>query len=425
MATSASNPWPARLLMVATVMALFVLLGLAVSTQSRQDFAASPTDSEPELDSTERDDGDREDQPRLNDADNQGAASDERPDLIDRGGTDKLGFEGEGDSDLEPISLDIRSDHGSVGIRLDDGTVVATPHNGDGPSGEAEPLRPTSVGDGGGLRLRQDGKLEPVSVLDIQPGDLVIRPADDGLDIVRSDGSHTEIRRAEARSDGGARESDQSVGVTNGLDVVEVGADGMALLQDPDRNGQIDLGDGVSIQLPGFDQSPTIREEATTKPWRWLVLAIVTLALAGIAVAIYLRLNQPEQPFGRDFVGRQGVPAHRFDEFLAMLAADPDPARAIRLAFSAAETGMATLPARHATETPFEWYSRIQVGQPHLEIPLASLCSRFATARFAPERPTLAHRDQAIVELRQLAERAGFVPTQHGSVTNEGVRIER
>ena len=400
MAPSASNPWPVRLLMMAAVMGLLVLLGLAVSTESRQEFESSPMDGDADQGSNEIGDGDHDNRSDFDGTDGHGAKLGESGDATD------------GTSAVELISLDIRSDQGSVGIRLEEGGVVAIPRSGDGARGEQDTLQPNTDGDDSGLRLSDDGRLEPVSACDIQPGDLVIRPAENGLDIVRSDGGHTAIR-------GDSLHADSTIGFT----VVEVAADGTASPLTPNDDGQIDLGDGVSIQLPDGGQTLTLWERATTTPWRWIVLAIVALALTSIAVALYLHHNRPMEPFGRDFVGRGGVPADRFEDFLAMLQTDPDPARAIRLAFSAAERGMGSLPARHATETPFEWSSRVRADQPHLEVPLTSLCSRFATARFAPERPTLSDRDEAIVELRQLAQQASFAPTQHGSVTSEGVGI--
>ncbi len=93
-----------------------------------------------------------------------------------------------------------------------------------------------------------------------------------------------------------------------------------------------------------------------------------------------------------------------------MLAADPDPARAIRLAFAAAERGMGSLPARLDTETPFEWNARVAVDRAELNDPLSTLCSLFATARFAPRRPTPADRDLAVDELRLLAHLANHSP---------------
>ncbi|MCP4227711.1 MAG: DUF4129 domain-containing protein [Actinomycetia bacterium] len=273
-----------------------------------------------------------------------------------------------------------------------------------------QPLIDDTIDDQAGYRLDPTGQLRPVTADQIQPGDLVVQPVDGGIDIVRADRGRTEIRPE--GTTGSSNEAGDEFAVT------EIGADGVSRIHQPDANGQVHLDDGVTVQMPTPRPSLGIWERVTTTPWRWIVLGFVLLALSSIGVALYLHFNRPE-PFGPGFVGQDGVPVNRFDEFLAMLAADPDPARAIRLAFAAAERGLGSLPARHETETPFEWSARVTTDHAELDHPLSNLCSQFATARFAPHRPSSADRDLAVDELRLLADLADYSPDHTRSTSTD------
>jgi hypothetical protein len=218
----------------------------------------------------------------------------------------------------------------------------------------------------------------------------VLQPVDGGIDLVRGDGSRIEIRLG---PDGAS------------IEATEVGIDGQRRPLEVGEGGEIDAGDGVAISTP--DKGPadpvapqSLWEQATSTPWRWIFIGIAALAAISAAVAFVLHRKGSDEPFGADFVGPAGVPRDRFGEFIAMLLADDDPARAIRLAFYAAERGLGGLPHRRNTETPFEWCARAVASHPQVTGPLTSLCSRYATARFAPEQPDPADRDAAVDELR-------------------------
>ena len=84
------------------------------------------------------------------------------------------------------------------------------------------------------------------------------------------------------------------------------------------------------------------------------------------------------------------------------LAADPDPTRAIRLAFHAVEQGLSGLPVRRDEETPFEWHRRASDTVPAVEATLGRICDLYAKARFAPGRATEQDRRDMIADLRRL-----------------------
>jgi hypothetical protein len=309
----------------------------------------------------------------------------------------------------ETISFDIHADGGAVGIRLDEGSVTALPRAAP-PEGEAteltaQPLLPDVIEDQAGHRLDESGQLFPVTADQIGPGDLVVQPVDDGVDIVRADGSQTEIRPISSD-----RDQDGSGG---SYSVIDIGPTGEVTLLEPDAEGMVHLNEGITVQLPTPQSSLSLWEQAADTEWKWIVLGYTALALVSIALALHLRSDRPEAPGVEP--GEQGqAPADRFEELMARLAADPDPARAIRLAFGVAERGMGSLPARLQAETPFEWYARVTADRPELDRPLSTLCSEFATARFAPDRPTASDRDLVVDELRLLAGLAGpgsAVPT--------------
>ena len=289
-----------------------------------------------------------------------------------------------------PVDVEIRSPDGSVGLELgDDGTTArpsGTPDSGSGDSGSGDGpvvLRPDGQGDIAGLRVTEDGSLEPVTADELRPDDLRLRPTDDGVDLIRPDGTVIQLRPG---TDG------------TGVTVTEVAPDGTARELIPDENGEIDLGDGTTLATAPPDRG--LWQDSV--PWRWVFGGIVTIVAASLALAGYLYLTRPEHGDGSGLLGPSGVPIDRFEEFLASLAADDDHPRAIRLAFQAAERGVGMVPARRSTETPFEWAERVAAGHPRLARPVSELCTLFATARFAPERPTAEDRDRAVSLLRQL-----------------------
>lgn len=414
---------------------LLVILGLAISAEGRDDFEDSLAD-QPQQQTQPGDatgpaesstaDGDqleapanrsRESNDGANGGDRESVATGDREDgnqdsdgdSFERGrdGSDEESTEPGELREAEPLSFEVLADDGSVGIRLGpdaETSAVAIPRDGNGRPGTRRSLDPSPDQDGSLLRLNPQGDLEAIGSGQIQPGDLVLRPIPGGIDVVRADGTRIEFL-VEDSNGSGAADGD---GLADTITINDVDSNGNATPIGPDANGRIEVGDGVTVQLRPESEPSSIWERATTTPWRWFVLAISVLVVVSLSVAYYLHRTRPGEPFGPEFVGSGGVPADRFEDFLAMLLADDDPARAVRLAFEAAERGMGTLPSRHATETPFEWYSRVVADQEVFASALDSLCSRFATARFAPERPTSADRDAAVAELQSVAVLAGY-----------------
>ena len=378
-----------RWLAVPAVIGLLMMLGMAVSAEDRQSFAER-LDQEPTetagIDTNEPLEGD------------DGAGSGPDPGPVDRPEEAVEGDERSGRP--EELSLNAIADAGSVGIKLSgDPTVssLALPRDATGEGGTSIPL--TEL-----VRLDIDGELTSTSEAAIRPGDLAFLPADGGLDIVGPDGGRVEIR-----VEGGPSERSGEFPLAESFTITQVDADGTVRVVQPDASGTIDLGDGVRLQLAGQPlPSPSIWDRATTTPWRWLAAGIAVVLVASVAVAVYLHRRRPSATGDRITDGPGLSPPEQFDDFLHQLGNDPDAARAIRLAFSVAERGLGTLPPRAGVETPFEWYARVVADQPHFDPALSSLCSRFATARFAPQRPTAADRDAAIADLRSLADLASY-----------------
>ena len=397
-----------RWLVLPGTIGLFALVSMAISTEDRRSF-----DGDEAADATEAD-------PLNNDSSNPSGGEAEI-DAQDATGSEAAGQDGNDDGNGQENDQDEGSGGSTVEITSDAGRVDVELGNGSNPiarpsTGGAEPADPVELNDGvdqgsQGLRLTEDGRLEPTEGAEIEPGDLVIEQAGDGFDLVGADGRRVEVRPA---ADG-----------EGGFEVTEISADGQRQSLNPDEAGGIDLGDGVVLRVPiegtldpaannGADESAgeesqqlSLWEQLTETAWRWVVLAFLALAALAAIINSYLRDDdEADEPFGPDFVGPEGIPIDRFDEFLDMLRNDPDPARALRLAFHAAERGMGDLPPRHSIETPFEWCDRVVIGRPHLGRPLRSLCDRFANARFAAERPSNATRDAALAELLELNQLA-------------------
>ena len=385
--------------------ALFVLIGLAVSTEDRQTFQTGDAIEEPVTERTS-------------------------------GGSDRWS------SSTVPLGPDdgaaivgLGYEAGETDLRLGASRPAAAPRTGSGDRLPAVPIPDpgleTATGDrpADGYRIGSDGSFEPVTFADIGPGDAVIRPNQDGrgVDVLQADGSYTEIRLVE-----------------QGLDAVTLTAVDPSGGRTPisfGRDGAAELTGGVRVTLPRQETLPhqmtlpgdtepvagqpdVDDDPASIDPGRVLLL-IVGGALAGALLLYFRRRRRPvdgDEPDGPDYVSDVGVPEERFEEFVAMLAADADPARAIRLAFSAAEAGAGGLPRRLTTETPFEWCERVVAGNVELAPPLRSLTDHFARVRFASVPPSLADRDAAIADLvavRELASAAGSAPTARDAVPGE------
>ena len=420
---------PARWLLVPLTVALFALIGMAISAEDRQRSeqdtvsVGSPSGG-PSDQSIPAAGAGAASQPPDGGASDESTTSTSAP-TDGAAGADQPTDENDGGAGTEPVNMEVSGPAGRLGVQIGGANPVARPigadnlsgapselvegpqgpsaQPGDGSGGSISGTTTAPAGDGSGtggaptvgLELGANGQLQPVSQDQIAPGDLVVAPAGGGLDVLRPDGSRVQIRPG-ASSDG------------SGLVASEVTADGASGIQ-PDADGRIDVGDGVTVTLPTPDPIDLSNEsEGGLAGVGWARLAALAAALVLLLAALWWWLRRRRRAQGATPDGAGGepvappIPANQLDALLASLAADPDPARAIRLAFSAAERGMGRLPARHSTETPFEWYRRVAAAQPDLAEALAGLCACFANTRFSPAPPTTADRDAAVGELRRL-----------------------
>ncbi|MEM7342015.1 MAG: DUF4129 domain-containing protein [Actinomycetota bacterium] len=290
-----------------------------------------------------------------------------------------------------PIDIDVRNADGDgIGFDLSGDDPVAYPLV-DGSYGDPVTLDSEALVPGEGVQLTPEGDLASTTDRPSDSSEVVVRPTPEGLDVIQADGDVIEIRPAPP--------SDEN---PSGFTVTAAGPDGTDTELVPSEQGVVDIGEDMTVELPPPPRS--VWEVATRTPWRWIVLGYSLLALASIATAIYLHLTRPRVEGWPDEELSDALPVGAtFAELLDWLSAEPDPARAIRLVFSVAETGMGRLPARARTETPFEWHDRVAETWPDLAEPLGSLCNRYATARFAPNRPTRDDQLAAIDELHILA----------------------
>jgi hypothetical protein len=407
-ANANARPGPGRWLLLPLAAALFALLGLAISTEDRDEFQERTSTAAARPRPATADDSRAVPVGAATSTPATSAPATSTPATI----ANRQPAPGIGEQSGQRVSFEVTAPSGRLGVQLGGAQPLAVPSgtNGGGlpelltdgtGSGTGAPGTPTVSGDPAdpaatvGLRLTSEGRLEPVTQGQIKPGDLVVTPAAGGLDLIRANGTRVQVRPDASAS---------------GIAASEVSPAGVNPLQ-PDGRGEIALADGVTIRVPQTQphDTPITPTSAWARLrsswWRWLALAAAAVLVAATTAIVLRRRRRPRTtgeglgPLGRPGAG---VPAHRFEQFLATLAADPDPGRAIRLAFAAAERGLGRLPARHSTETPFEWYRRVAPVHPQLAEPLAGLCACFANTRFAPAAPTSAERDAAVGELRRL-----------------------
>lgn len=369
-----------RWLVVPGLLGLFILVSLAISSERHDDTSSEGSQRSGAIDSNESGDGSGSFEPRPT---NREA------------------------SDLDEFEAEVSADDGLVAVDLAGDVPAAQTITNTGRVGPPVTLDASTDDDHAGLRLVPDGSLQPVAPEEIEPGDLVVAPNGSGIDVVGADGTRIEIRATGNDSDSDPDDSSGSDDQGGELSATRVDPDGSSEPISPDEEGRIDAGDGVIIQLPPPADGSI--------PWRLLLAALLLVIIAGLVVRHLARRSAEPEPFGVDFVGPSGIPPDRFDEFLAMLSEDPDPARAIRLAFLAAERGLQGLSPRRSTETPFEWATRIAGKRPDVVEPLGRLASRFAATRFGGESPTPSDRDFVVEQLRHLEIAARSKPVVLGS----------
>ncbi len=245
-------------------------------------------------------------------------------------GAEQAAGDDSGGSGTEPVNMEVSGPAGRLGVQLGGANPIARPIGADdltgapselvegpqGPTaqaaGDGTAAAPGSTPDGStpdgtaqggdgaaptvGLKLGADGQLQPVSQDQIAPGDLVVAPAGGGLDVLRPDGSRVQIRPGPS-SDG------------SGLVASEVTADGVTGLQ-PSDEGQIDVGDGVTVTLPTPDPIDLSNESdggLTGPGWARLaaLAAAVVLLLAGLW--LWLRRRRRARATTPDGAGGEAV----------------------------------------------------------------------------------------------------------------------
>ena len=167
---------------------------------------------------------------------------------------------------------------------------------------------------------------------------------------------------------------------------------------------------GSTIQTITIDSSgcgspcPTQQRSPGASPW-WIVLAAGVLV--GVLVAVGARAS-------KGAVRETPLPDHErarslFDASLDDLLAEPDPRRAITMAYSRLLDGLAACGlARAYAETPYEHLSRALAELDVAPDPLARLTSLFSEARFSNHVLSSVHKDAAIEAFR--AARDGLAP---------------
>ena len=379
---------------VPAFLAVAVLLGLGLSTEGRAEFeqrtssegSGSDLEFDPQFDPDEGSSGTERFEPSQ-----RGEPTETSP--LERGDGPSGQVTGEG------AEITIVGEDGDIVVRLgEDGRpVLLTPNE-----GEAVSVDPD---DAVAIRVTEDGTLEVVPIDEIGPDDTVLVPADGGFDLIRPDGSRVEFRTG---------------GENDGITATELTPEGQRIELEPNPDGSVTLSDGTTVGPIDFaeDGGPIERfiDRTRNLPWPWVFGGLALLAAASIALAVHLHRNRPTGG-GLDLGRLAGpdIPSDRFEEFLATLARDPDPSRAIRVGFSVAERGLGGVAPRRADETPFEWHQRIEqatsnrpdgaTGSPESN-PVGPLvgrvCDLFARARFAPGEATEDDRRDLIETLRRL-----------------------
>jgi hypothetical protein len=297
-------------------------------------------------------------------------------------------------------SVTVSSSAGDVEIRFDpDGVARASV---DGGTTEVDLVQGTESG----LRLTDDGGLEPVLPGQVGPNDLGFLPTSNGVDVLAPDNPTIELRPDGAFGGVSATEFD----------------DGNANSLTPD-SGVVELNDGTTITPIEAPGDGLLRSSPSgPMPWRWIFTTIAALAITSATIGFLLHRNYTEADLRAENTPDATRVDENYDQFLARLASDENPTRAIRLGFHAVEQGLGGLPSRQENETPFEWHQRVGKTIPTVEEPLGRICDLFAKARFAPGDATTEDRQQMIVEIRSLITDV-HTPTPMAVVGDSGIEI--
>ena len=313
--------------------------------------------------------------------------------------TNQSGDENSPDTFDSP-SVTVSSGAADVEIRFDpDGVARASVDGGDT---EFDLVQGTESG----VRVTDDGELEPVPPGEIGTDDLAFAPTHNGVDVLAPGSPITELRPD---------------GASGGVSATEFDGENVNSLT-PD-SGVVELNDGTTISPiePPSDRL-IIASPAGPMPWRWIFTTLAALAITSATIGFLLHHNHTEAELRTESGPDSTRVDENFDQFLARLASDEDPTRAIRLGFHAVEQGLGGLPERRENETPFEWHQRVSKTIPTVEEPLGRICDLFAKARFAPGDATIEDRQLMIAEIRSLVTGV-HTPTPMAAVGETGHEI--
>lgn len=259
----------------------------------------------------------------------------------------------------------------------------------------------------GGLVVNDDGTFTPYRLDEDVSGKTTISPdGSGGFSLDRADGTRVDL----GVDDNGLYAKDQN---------------GDRLDLDRDSDGRVDLGDGLTADES--DAEFEFGDEAASTPGgsggggfggfggkKLIIIVFGVLAIAGaawwfIAMKPTFRLQEATVGAVAPVVVRPGNAGgssasgwDAFEAYLAELLADPEPERAVRLAFAYAEQGMGGLPARHPEQTPDEWCTSVRSSNAEIGQLLQPLTNSYSAIRFGDQSVTSDERDTAVAELRSL-----------------------
>jgi len=413
--TKTQSGFPLRWLAIPALMIVLAVVGLASSSESRSSFDnrldRNDESSQPDPIDNPRPDNSENQTPSGSDGDEgQGFETppgSDQSETADGGGEEQ---QGQGDPD-QPVV--ITSSNGNVEALVSSDPPTLTeisffePDQTSNPEGVEHSAAPTPTAiavygksyeilQGVGFQLSEDGELVSRSLeldsegnVPVRPGDLVLAGVDHGVEILEPDGDRVFITIAPQGS----------------VDIEIVAPDGNSQQLVANIDGEVQLEHGITIRLP-YTFVERVWRQATETPWRWLAGAWLTIVV-GSAILCYVMYRRRPEPAVlpvASTVDRLDISKASTFDLLLWLEAEPDPARATRLAFRAAEGGLGQIGARRTTETPIEWHERVAPEDNDTDQALAKLCEQFNLARFSDN--TLTESDKAVViaSLRRLRE---------------------
>ncbi|MGI9597292.1 MAG: DUF4129 domain-containing protein [Acidimicrobiales bacterium] len=178
---------------------LLALIGMAVTTEPKEDFqerAGDQSDRNGDGRSSQNGDG----QSNQNQSSSQSGRTGDQDGRGDGQGA-QSGRETDGgqgaDSGQQPLI--IRTENGEIVVELDENGNPrrVIPSDSLGPTDPDRVLTPDRDGGFIGLRVTEGGTVEPVEVGELQDEDFLIRPSGEGIDITRPDGSRVELTPTE------------------------------------------------------------------------------------------------------------------------------------------------------------------------------------------------------------------------------------